>query len=119
MPLSHWTIEALEHKADIADDEASNAIADGDDAVHSEWQQTSVACRQAIEEQSLAGNALAIEELINYADPMEGDPDCRAELRAIRTDLCRAGAYEQHDPSAIVCGRNRRPMKVDGVLYDV
>lgn len=112
MDLHRLTIKALEYKAGVAHDSIDPADPESDC-----WIPVERACRfvaQARTVDALAGTHRAKEELENYLD----NDMSPAERRAIKADLCRAGWYPVHDPSA-VSTRRLRTMKVDGVRYEV
>lgn len=108
-PLLHkYTRDALAWKRQIADD-----TYDENDPETECWLEVSNACREALRLNTPACMPKAAqEELENY---LQGDLP-PAETTAIVRDLCRAGWYEKHDPSAITT-RRIKTRRVDGVQY--
>lgn len=108
-PLLHkLTRDALAWKRQIADDTYDEL-----DPETECWLDVSNACREALRLNTPACMPKdAQEELENY---LQGDLP-PAETTAIVRDLCRAGWYEKHDPSAVTT-RKIKTRTVDGVKY--
>ncbi len=119
MQLHPKTIEALEHKADVAGD-----TYDENDAETHGWKDTEAECRKAAAEgttESLRPLKLAVDELFNYV----GGSMPKAEETAILRDLCRVGFFEVHDAEGVAngsvqfLGTRPRTLMVDGSLFEV
>jgi predicted extracellular nuclease len=112
MKLHELTIEALKHKAEVA--AATHDPADAETA----WAQVAgEQCRAvaaAGTTDALNQNPKAQDELENY---LAGDMPA-GEMKAIVTDLCRAGHYMRTKPHAVTLGRRCKTRTVDGVKYD-
>lgn len=110
MKLTRHTIEALEHKACVADDSF-----DARDPDSAGWLETAASCRRAMASiESLRVEKVAQGELDNY---LMGDLP-RAEQSAIIADLCRSGYFPIFDPLA-VCSRRLGKRTVGGIIYEV
>ena len=108
--LHQLTVEALRHKAGVANEtfDASDAETNWCLAVEREC----LAVANAGTHYALRASKEAKEELENY---LGGDLPPR-ETTAIVADLCRAGWYEKHNPDA-VCTRRVKTRTVEGVRY--
>lgn len=122
--MTKQTIEALEHKLEIAEDSAN--IKDDPESAES-WVPTRDQLKAALAAGTLVGFPLAAEELDNYLGfdccYCADSETLNAEGKAIFDDLARAGFREEHNPNTVTYsgGRRIKPRTrlVDGKRYDL
>lgn len=93
------TLEALQHKRDIALEEMDADHHEPEDQLT--WRQTAESCQRAIDGLSLKDEPLALAEVVNY---LEGDLP-QSERKVILQDLARGGFLELFDPEALYTKR--------------
>ncbi len=120
-PLSKYTIEALEHKLFVAEDEAGNR---DDPETAQEWVPVRDQLRAALAASTLERFPLAIEELENHLgmdDCLNNNGTLTAEGRAIFDDTARAGHQKEYDPRSVTYAGGKiikpRTRMVDGTRY--